>query len=281
MEDFIVNLIVNVLLMGMAIISVKDLITNKSHKKNIFKRINKVGYFLIFIALVSILFNLYKDYNADTKQKLSDKNKSISDSLLQSKQLEMLLLQNSIKDTIINKVDSTYKNSIKSSNEALAKYNLVITDSLRAVINKLKLESSKPQLVMYALEQGYQPAFLSEKDSVDIFNIQFFSIGGTCYDIVYDCYLLEDNGVLLQKYDMRDGDFLTEGIRRTELVKIKKSILQLDKVIVFLYGSFSKDPGGEYKVNYNEAFLFNFRDNKYISKADIDYDKIKKILGIK
>ena len=130
--------------MVFAIISVIELIIDKNRTGPFIRKINKWGWYLISIAILSIIFNLYKDFEADSKQKASEKAKENSDSLLQAKQLEILMLQNSTKDSIIKKVDSTYVKSIKASNEALAKYNLEITDSLHSVVSTLKLESAKP-----------------------------------------------------------------------------------------------------------------------------------------
>ena len=116
-----------------AIITVAELIYDKTVVGHFYKKVKKRGWLLIFIALFSIIFNLYKDRKADIKQEASEKSKAKSDSLLQATQNEILQLQIATKDTIIKKVDSTYIKSITASNEALAKYNLTITDSFHSV----------------------------------------------------------------------------------------------------------------------------------------------------
>jgi hypothetical protein len=272
--------------MVFAIVSVIELIYDKTIKGSIFGRISKRGWYLVISAVLSIGFNLYRDWQADTKQEETDKAKAISDSLLQSSQTKILLLQISTKDTIIKKVDSTYAKSIKASNEALAKYNLKITDSLHSVVSKLKLDAAKPQILIAPLEKGRSPAFLTKDNDKNRFNIQFISKGGTCYHISLYCYLLKDRGhddyLLLGSSPLTIGEsFLAEDVLRTKYLEISPGILVYPEVVVFLTGYFSKDPDGNILIPFNETFKFNFKENIYISGLEMKYDKIKKQLNIK
>jgi hypothetical protein len=145
-EQSFLNLIINVLLMVIAIFSVKDLIFEKSLERNWINKIKKGGKFLIIVAILSIGFNFCKDWNSESKQIISNRNEEIADSTIKADQSKIIQLQLSMKDSIIKKVDDTYMKSIKSSNEALAKYNLEIKDSLNSVVSKLKINVLNPQL---------------------------------------------------------------------------------------------------------------------------------------
>lgn len=271
--------------MAFAIISVIELIYDSSIKGSFLKKIKTRGWFLIIIALLSVVFNVYKDWKADIKQNISENAKLKSDSLLRIKQTEILLLQNSTKDTIIKKVDSTYVKSIKASNEALAKYNLKVTDSLHSVISKLKLDASNPQILIAPLEKGKHPAFLVKENNKDLLKIQFISKGGTCYRIKIDCFFLMEiapgNFTIINAYPILFGEsFLTEDVLRTTNIEITSNILTLPEVIVFLTGSFSKEPQGKSSVPFSDAFKYNFKDKIYISGTELKYDVIKKQLNI-
>ncbi len=199
MDSYLSNFIINILLMAFAIISVIELLYDKSYKGSIFRKINKRGWFLILIALLSIGFNFYKDWEAEIRQAASDKAKHESDLLFQKSQSDILKIQIATKDTIINKVDSTYVRSIKASNEALAKYNLKITDSLHSVVSKLKLDAAKPQFLVAPFEKGKRPVFLTKDKDKNMFNIQFISKGGTSYNIILSCYLTISRTLVTEK----------------------------------------------------------------------------------
>ncbi|MCK9209952.1 MAG: hypothetical protein M0P61_03850 [Ignavibacteriaceae bacterium] len=271
--------------MVFAILSVIELIYDNSIKGSFFKKIKSRGWLLVIIALLSVVFNLYKDWRADIKQAMADNAKMKSDSLLRTKQIEILLLQNSTKETIIKKVDSSYVKSIRASNDALAKYNLKITDSLHSVVSKLKLDAAKPQILLAPLEKGKRPAFLTKDNDQNRFNIQFISKGGTSYNISLHCYLLKeianDNYIILGSSPLTTGDsFLTEDVTRTKYLEITPNIFAYTEVIVFITGYFSKDYEGSIRIPYNEAFKFNFKENIYLFGWAMNYEKLKKKLSI-
>lgn len=277
------NFVVNLLLMAFAIFSVLELIYDKSKEGHLLKKIRRGGWTLIIIALLSVVFNLYKDSRSEHKQMISDKARAKSDSLFHVSQIEIANFQISTKDSIIKKVDETYTNSIKASNEALAKYNLKITDSLHSVISKLKLNALNPQLSIAPVGGGYHPAFL-DKDRSKL-NIQFISSGGTSYQIFVYCFLIKETSVgneILKADKLYFGeDFITENIKSTVWIDLSPAILDNSEILVFLTGSFSKDPQGKIIVPYNSAFMFNLKENKYISKLDMSFEQLKKNLNIK
>lgn len=272
--------------MGMAIISILELIYDKSRKGNLLKKLNNRGRSIILIALFSILFNFFRDYKADLKQVESDKENARKDSLFQSKQLEILELQNSTKETIIKKVDSTYIKSIKASNQALAKYNLVITDSLHSVIRSLELNPYKAQLSIAPVEKGNNPAFLTKDKDKNKLNIKFRSRDGTSYHINLKCYLLLKNKIddysILNSMKIGFGEsFLVDNVERTKIIDISPSILLYSEIMVYITGTFSQDPERKRIIPFDDSFIFNFKDNIYISGQDVEYIWLKKQLNIK
>ena len=112
MDNYILNLIVNVALMAFAIFSVLELIYDRSIKGSLFCKIKQRGWLLIFFAVLSVGFNLYKDWKSDCKQYSSEKEKAKVDSMLQVSQSKLLQIQISAKDSIIKEVKNTYTNSL-------------------------------------------------------------------------------------------------------------------------------------------------------------------------
>lgn len=194
-------------------------------------------------------------------------------------------MQISVKDSIIKEVKSTYSNSIKASNEALAEYNLKITDSLNAVVNKLKLDATNPQLLLAPLEKGRQSVFLTKDENKNMLNIQFISKGGTSYHILLYCYLLSefDKGYIIRdSYILSMGEaFIAEDVLSTRKIEFAPDMLDYTDILIFITGSFSKDPQGKIIIPYNYAFNFNFKENKYIHGREMNFEQLRKNLGIK
>lgn len=280
--NVLLNFIVNVLLMTFAIFSVGELIYDKSKEGHFINKIRRGGWFLIIIALLSVVFNFYKDFISEHRQMMSDNAKAKSDSLFHASQIEIANLQVSTKDSIIKKVDETYIYSIKASNEALAKYNLEITDSLHSVINKLKLNTLRPQLRLAPLEKGYQSVFLNKERT--ILNMQFKSNGGTSYNIKMYYYFIKitDIGYRILYSDIlfHGETFITDEVKTTAPINELPPILDDPDILIFLTGSFTKDPEGKINVPYNEAISFNFKENKFIAKLDMSFEQLKKDLNI-
>jgi hypothetical protein len=271
--------------MAFAIFSVTELIYDKSIKGSFLRKIRTRGRWLIMFALLSIGFNFYRDWKSEGRQDESNKAKAKVDSLLQDSQTKILQLQASVKDTIIKEVKNTYSNSIKASNEALAKYNLIITDSLHSVVSKLKLDASNPQLIVSPLEKGSQPVFISKENDKNILNIQFVSKGGTSNHVTLKCYILENSShgyIVLQTRQFAQGESsITEGVLSTRKIELLPEVLLHSEVIIFLTGSFTKDSQGTIIVPFNDALSFNLKDNKYIAALEMDFKSLKQYLDIK
>lgn len=268
MPDYISNLIINFLLMAIAIISVFYGVYNKSVRNNLLLKIIKSIWVLISLAILSIGFNFYKDWRADSKQKESEK--------------EIKQLQESTKDSIIKAVNIANINSIKATNEALAKYNLKFIDSLNSVVSTIKLKASNPQLSLAPCEKGKQIAFLNnEKNKL---NIQFVSKEGTSCNVLIYCYYLLVNGSrpeIINSSRVTFGESsITQDVITTLEADVSPDMLIQTKVVVFLTGSFSKDYEGNIKIPFNAGFEFDFKENKYLSGIDWEFKKLKRILKI-
>ncbi|RPI06748.1 MAG: hypothetical protein EHM64_01875 [Ignavibacteriae bacterium] len=289
MPDYILNFLVNVFLMSFAILSVKDLIYIKHSKKSPFHRIKGMAWVLILFAILSIVFNLYRDWRADLKQEASEikqlaseKEKKKVDSLFQDAQNKIMQLQKSTKDTIVYEVKNAYTNSIKASNDALAKYHLRYSDSLHSVVSTLKLNALNSQLSISPVIDGKPPAYLN-KDK-DILFINFISKDGTTYNIILTCYLLIGKNyrpTLLKADKLASGESaLIVETTRTLQTNISSNILLQPEVDIFITGSFSRDPEGKIKIPFNDGFTFNFKENKYLGGFDAEYSKIRAFLKI-
>lgn len=252
---------------------------NRRDKKSI--RNNSI---LFISIIVGALLSTSSGYISLCEKEDSDRQKYKSDSLFHDSQQRILELQISTKDTIVDAVKNTFINSIKASNEALAKYNLKITDSMRSVVRKLKIDALNPQLRIRPLEKDKQPAFLSK--SKDKLQIQFISVGGTSYRIHLTCYFLQrvigDHYTCINIHKFAHGDtFITENVSSTRDVPITPDILLKSEIIVYIHGSFTKDSEGNYIVPFDDVFEFNMKENKYIGGLDLNFAKLKEYLKIK
>lgn len=287
MADFIWKLLINIVLMVFAIISITELIYNDKGEGSFFRKVKKRGWWLIGFALLSIVFNFFFDWRSDRNQQYTEAAKAKSDSLLIESQKELAALQVSTKDSIIRKVDSVYSKSIRLSNEALAKYNLEITDSLTSVINKLEIDATHPLLSLRSITpSGHEPAFLNR--AKDTFHIQFVSYGGISYNCNVNCYFIDESknefDILYYSGLLHGGTSIVETTNEnrwsTSIIGIPEELKNYSNLLVYLTGSYSKDPLGDYLIPYNEAFHYNFKVDKWIAESSMDFYALKKALRI-
>lgn len=244
----------------------------------------KITVFLI-ATFVGILATIIKDSNSESKIKAerieAQNQKSKSDSIQYVKQSEIYNLQLKVKDTIINKVDDAYQRSIYASNEALAKYNLQITDSLNSVISTLRFDAVKTNLVMVVSDKGIPPAYFVKEGNKDILNLRFTAQGGTCYNIDIEYYIIgEDSMSILQEGKIMQGSYiLYENISTTYSLKINPVIFNDSNMILLLRGSFSLDPMDESQVRFDRILKIDLKERKFISFGDIDYENLIIIKG--
>jgi hypothetical protein len=296
-SDANLGLLISLAVMLIAVVSVWRDVYDNSRPKAFFKRFTRVGKVLLITSFVFIAVNYFKDTHTEQKVLLVDiaKNKSDSASQALGKKLtasqeELKAFQNalyqlqiSVRETVLKRVDSSYNRSIKASNEALAKYHIKIIDSLHTVVGTLKLNANNPQLALAPVTQGRQPIFL-EKDGSDTLKIQFISANNTAYHIRLTAYFflqIGENSQLLEKEAYGDGQsFINTGLTRTLTSTIQRDLLLYPQIKIVLYGSFSKDPYEKEIIPYLEVIDFNFRDNKFLGKSEIDVKKFKTWLSI-
>ena len=270
--------------MIIAVYSIKDLIYNNSQIGRFYKKIKREGWILMFIAVLSISFNYIKDKRSETRQDTINREKAVVDSLLQATQLELKDIQVKTKDTILSMVENTYLKSIMATNEALADYNLEITDSLKTVINKLEINALRPQLSLAPLAKNSPFAYITEENEEEKLNIKFNSFEGTSYNISLRCYFIDhyNNDKILYSGDLTLGNqFLTQNVDRTYGVAItNKNFTKYENILVFVTGTFTKDPEGLNEIPFDSSFRFNFKEKKLISKTQLDYRIFKNKLNI-
>jgi hypothetical protein len=187
------------------------------------------------------------------------------------------------KDTVIHSVENAYANSINASNQALARYNLKITDSLHAVVSTLKLNAVHPQLFLAPVDQGKPPAFVASENGVSSLYIRLISKGGVCHHIELTCHLLATgtrDSLLASIPFSGGGSSLGENVESSRQVPLPRQALEERRILVLITGSFSSDYDGANKVPFNEAFEFNFRESKYLTGVDLDFQRFKRKLNI-
>src|SRR5260221_10400607 len=153
-------------------------------------------------------------------------------------------------------IDSSYQKSIKASNEALAKYNLVLIDSLHHVANSINIKTYEPQLTVASAGAGVIPMRLSVRDGINYLDVKFMSANATSYQIKIAWYVLknEDTIILLDHGKTFPGEkFIVPGVNSTVSFPLSESTAKENVVYVILLGEFSKDRDGKNKIPYRQA----------------------------
>ncbi|HLP35432.1 hypothetical protein [Lacibacter sp.] len=171
----------------------------------------------------------------------------------------------------IQRLDSSYTKSINASNDALAKYNLELVDSLNRVTNKINIKSqNKPQILIAPAEKGQvSPMYLTTLDNQNALAIKLVSSNNTRYNIKIRFYILsykEENNILIYNiidtgYIFYDRKFLVQDVISTSHIDIKKEFLQIENSIIFFQGSFSSDNENKDVYKFEEAYFFDFKKN--------------------
>ena len=185
----------------------------------------------------------------------------------------------------VERLDSSYFNSIRASNEALAKYNLVLVDSLNRVANKITIKSiNKPQLSIAPSEAGQVSSLYLVQDSgINFLAVKFKSNNNTSYNIKLGYCILKStfsNNLIIYNtidsgYYFWDRKFLNSDIISTARILIDQNVLQTDNSIIFFHGTFSSDRNNLDIVDFDEAYYFDLKNNKQYSP--LDYNTISEI----
>lgn len=222
------GLVINIIVMGVAILSIwKDIYINEGQTKN-FQNFSKSGKAIIIAAVVFVVFNLIKDIssdksighaNSETKsaqnklQKSSDtvrffenqinaksdslksdqdKLQASSDSLHKS-QIELQLIELAVKDTIIKQLQKGFYNNIKASNNQLLKYNSILVDSMDRLTTKINLKSINLPQLSFTPASSISSPFSIRKDSNGVFlDFKLTSLNNISYNIFLNCFFLKE-----------------------------------------------------------------------------------------
>lgn len=276
------------------VIQVLNVIITSINKKGEDK-ISFLTKFQIFLSIVafgagfSILL-----YNED-KSKLKDKlEKEYRDSLrVQLERRDGLhQIQDSIQNVFyINKLDSSYQRSIMASNDALAKYNLILIDSLHTVTEKINIKSLKePQLIIPPALKYPSPSIYFKSDSLNEYvSIKLESINNISYnvDLNYIVLWIERNGdeIYFSTVDtgglLLNRNYLAENLFATATFPINDKCKQIEDGLLIIYGSFSNSPDLRNTKRFREGMNINFKTRivgaqlpaNFIDKI---YEKVKR-----
>ena len=187
-------------------------------------------------------------------------------------------ISDSIHEKRLNEIlDSSYAKSIKSSNEALAKYNLIFIDSLHKVASTINTKSLSPQLSLLQAGQGIMPIRLNIKEGRTYLEIKFISSNATSYNIKVTGYVFkESNNIFLLDHQLLIlGDkFIVPNINTTIQMDLSPTTANENILYIILIGQFSKDVEGKEILPYREAFVFNMKTNSTSGFQGVNYDGI-------
>ncbi len=265
------NILIGLFGLVIASLTFADEIASKIiHLKAIKSLIFKIPVF-VFASIVVIWATVEKDNENEksAKNELSSLKAEIArrDSIYSS---EKKIADSTNQKKIMDALDSSYAKSIRESNNALAKYNLILVDSLNRVSNKINLKSSNAQLAVRASTKDEQPIYTFMNGNRKELRIKIESLNGTCYNPIINCYYIKlvDNGFRILHYELQntDGDFLAENRFRTLKYSTSYLVNKESQVIVLLLGSFSRDVENKQIIPYREAFEYSFVEDKFLAK---------------
>ncbi len=227
----------------------------------IFKTTNWGKSIIVFSLIslgLSIIFFLYtKDEEDRSKRELITK--------LDDRDSIHHLREDSLSVQFRKQIDSSYSKSIKASNEALAKYNIILIDSLNTVASTINIKSSKAQLSVASVINEKSPIYLTDDDKI---NIRIVSSEGTSYNINFNVYLClwdKVNGLLVLQHiiDNNPDEFLIPGPIRTLSYFVEKKVFEYEDVFIIILGKFTRDEKGVDTKSFGQTFTFNFKQRKY------------------
>lgn len=249
----------------------------------------KIPFFCLGTFLI-IWASIEKDTESDFKNELKEFSHQKEIEQINSVNRTEKIVRDSLNDIKLQeKLDSSYSKSIRASNQALAKYNLVLIDSLQTVSNKINIKSiNKPQLALAAAELGTTAPIYMSKDSVgNSIKIKFVSSNNTSYNITIKFYLLQCKqeadmivySTIDSGYLFRDRSSLVQDRFATAGIGLKPQYLNLDCCIILMIGKFSVDIESFYQIPFQEAIIFDIRNNRIVGPADgFTVSKIKEDL---
>lgn len=259
---------------------------------------NKNDNILFFVFIAGLLVTLISGLNTiwdniDNKQaiKISEQEKIDREVTYQKTLDSSLKARDSIhehKDSLLkidygNKVDSSYAKSIKTSNTALAKYNLVMIDSMDRVVSKINIKAiNLPQFLVETASPGaLSPIYITTIGNKKKLQIKVKSINNVSYNIKFGICVFEstesdiefDKIKFLTCAPFGDRDFLTTNVVSTVTGEVDPVWSNLQRVYIVLSGTFSSDQEEKKIIPYHQGFVFNILKNQLdytLSKENLD-----------
>lgn len=274
------NLIIGAGGMIIGILTFLDEVANKFRVLNFLKSlIIKIPFFLLGSAMI-IWASIQKDNDTED----INENERIAHANEIRTINNTYRLEKSFSDSLNNKkiqqiLDSSYLKSIKASNEALAKYNLVIIDSLHKVASTINSKTLDPQLSVASAGNGIVPIRIAKSADLNELQIKFVSANATSYAIKINYYILKAGSLIdiLQSGVLIPGEkFIVPNINTTTSIQLLPKTLMQDSILIILTGEFSKDREGKIIIPYKQSFNFNIHDNSFYEILGINYQNIIK-----
>lgn len=244
----------------------------------------KISFFLLG-SLIILFASIQKDNDSDYNNEVIANNYEIKIKELDSTYRNERRTSDSLHEKIIRELlDSSYIKSLKASNEALAKYNLVFIDSLHNVANTINVKAVLSQLTISSVENNKPPIYIDEKNNQKTLNIKFMSSKATSYNINLNLYLCKmtekEYKIIYHKNDIfSDDNFLVPDRFRTIQFYLDSTIIQEESIEIIILGTFSRDDKGKDNVEFKQVFAFNVKDNHILIKNfRFNYEIFKTLL---
>lgn len=243
-------------------------IVNKEKLEKVSKwDISSIVFSILALICSLIIFFINED-KEEIRQKIESAYRDSLDIKLKQRD-EIHQIQDSTQSVFFaQRLDSSYEKSIKASNEALAKYNLILLDSLTTVTQKINLKGLKDaQFIIKPAAVGEtSPVYFTTEGNTQSLRIKFQSYNNTCYNIelryLFLTYEQKNTQFIYSTIDTGDvffaKNFLTENIVSTGIIDIDNKYLTLKNVIVLFVGKFSLDPENKNVRFFNEGLFCDF-----------------------
>lgn len=253
-------------------------IVNKRKEKAEKKLYNFGDKLLIALSIFGFAFALYLFMIAsdqeDAKSALEKEYKKELNSKLAERDSIHLIRDSLRTEYYSNRIDSSYAKSISASNEALAKYNLVLIDSMNLVASKINIKSVLlPQLSLLPVNEQGAPIYTVMENNKKVLKVKLQTQNNVSYNIDLKVCLFEYNEQktefkIKSCQDFVESKFIIQGTIRTVEFDIKDAWSTIENGVLLFNGTFSADPENLNKIRFNEAYAFNFVEGKMGNQMD-------------
>lgn len=266
---------------GTLIIAILSIADEIGRKIPLLKSISSLYFKLpsLILGALMIFFGSYlKDIETDANETAKEiahtkENQDLVNIYKKEKEISDSLTQNRIQAI----VDSSYAKSIKASNEALAKYNLTLVDSLHQVASNINTKTSLAQLTVDAISERGSPLYLHKDSAGTFLQIRYIASNATCYNIHFNAYIIKTylTDIKVLNFENQIGGFLVPEHQRTMKILLDPYTLQENSLMVIIIGSFTRDYDSKTVIDYKAAYGYDFKNNKQTGKySEVNFNKI-------